>query len=80
MKPLRSNIIIEPIIEEDVSPGGIVMNKKKDITTGTVLSTGPKVIDIKTGDKILFSKYAPIKIEGESTLMIKEENVHAVIE
>jgi chaperonin GroES len=52
------------------------------VGNGKVLDNGTKVtLDVKVGDKILFGKYSgtEIKIEGEDVLILREEEVLAVL-
>jgi chaperonin GroES len=50
---------------------------------GKILTDGNvRILDVKTGDKILFGKYSgtEVKIDGEELLMMREEDIMAVIE
>lgn len=94
IKPLSNNIIIEQLKEEEKTKGGILLPQsaeKERPQQGKVISAGPgktnnqgKVIpmNVKKGDMVLFSKYSPheIKIEGKEYLVLKEEDILAIIE
>ncbi|MDK2949003.1 MAG: chaperonin GroES [Patescibacteria group bacterium] len=94
IKPLSNNIVIEQLKEEEKTKGGILLPQsaeKERPQQGKVISVGPgktnshgKVIpmNVKKGDLVLFSKYTPheIKIEGKEYLVLKEEDILAIIE
>ncbi|MFZ3054627.1 MAG: co-chaperone GroES [Minisyncoccales bacterium] len=92
IKPLSNNIIIEQIKEEKVKGDFLFQPAEKDgPKQGRVISVGPgkknsagKVVpmDVKKGDVVLFSKYAPheIKIGDKEYLVLKEEDILCVIE
>ena len=92
MKPLGNNLIVEPIEEEEVSPGGIVLpdTAKEKPQRGVVLAAGPGLrlengerqeMDVEEGDKVLFAKYGGTEIEQDDrTLMIlSEDDVLAIL-
>ena len=93
VKPLHDRILVERIDEEEKTPGGIIIpdTAKEKPSRGKVVAVGTgrktddgKVIplEVKVGDKILFGKYAgtEIKIEGKEYLMMREDEVFAIIE
>ena len=93
VRPLHDRILVERIDEEEKTPGGIIIpdTAKEKPSQGKVVAVGNgkktedgKVIplDVKVGDKILFGKYAgtEIKIEGKEYLIMREDEVFAVIE
>lgn len=94
IRPLRDQVILKPIAAEEVTKSGIVIPdtaEKEKPEQGQVLAVGPgkildngKVvpIDLKRGDKVLFSKYGPteVKVAGKEILIVKEEDILAVIE
>jgi len=94
IKPLSDHILIEPAKEEEKTKGGILLPgtmEKERPMQGTVIAVGDgrrdksgkaMPLEIKKGDKILFSEYGPtkIKVEGKEYLIAKEEDVFAVIE
>lgn len=94
LKPLYDNIIVKQLKEEEITKSGIILpdtiNKEKP-QQGEIIAIGPgkkdntgKIIEmsVKTGDKILFSRYSPneIKIDNEEYLVMKEGDVLAIIE
>jgi chaperonin GroES len=94
IKPLSDHVLIEPIKEEEKTKTGILLPEtaeKEKPEQGKVIAVGPgkknkkgdrSPIDIKIGDKVLFTKYGPaeIKVEGKEYLIAKEEDILAIIE
>jgi chaperonin GroES len=93
LKPLGSRVVLEPIEQEDVTLGGIVLPEtaKEKPQRGKVLSTGPGdrdesgkriAMDVKTGDTVLFAKYSgtEIKIDGKKLLILRESDILAIVE
>jgi chaperonin GroES len=94
IKPLREYILIEPIKEEEKTKSGIFLPdtvSKEKSEQGKVIAVGGgkktddgKIIpvSVKPGDIVLFSKYGPseIKVDGKEYLIVKEEDILAVIE
>jgi chaperonin GroES len=93
VRPLHDRIIVQRIEEEEQRVGGIIIpdTAKEKPQQGKVINVGKgrvekdgKVtpLDVKTGDTVLFGKYAgqEIKIEGNEYLIIREEEVLGVIE
>ena len=92
LQPLGDRIVVERDVVEDVTAGGIYLpeNAKDKPIRGTVVSVGDgrllgdgsrAPLQVKKGDKVLFTTYAPneIKIGGEELLLMREEDVLAVI-
>jgi chaperonin GroES len=93
LKPLGNRVVIEPIEQEEMTAGGIVLPEtaKEKPQKGTVIATGPGErdddgkhieLDVKEGDTVLFAKYAgtEIKIEGKKLLILRETDLLAIIE
>lgn len=93
IKPLSNYIFVEPLNEEKTTKSGIIIPEtaEEKPMIGKVIAVGPgktteegKLIPIslKVGDKVLFAKYAPseIKIEGQKYLVIREEDVMAILD
>lgn len=93
VRPLQDRILIKRVEEENKTKGGIIIpdSAKEKPQEGLVVAVGPgKVTDtgtrvapeVKAGDKILFGKYSgtDIKIDGVEHLILREEDVLAVIE
>ncbi len=92
IRPLHDRILVERLEEQEVKRGGIIIPdtaKEKPqegqviaVGNGKILENGTKIaLDVKAGDKILFGKYSgtEIKIDGEEFLILREDEVLAVI-
>ena len=92
VRPLHDRLVIRRIEEKETVKGGIIIPdtaKEKPqegevlaAGNGKVLENGTKVaLDVKVGDKILFGKYSgtDIKIDGEDVLILREDEVLAVL-
>jgi chaperonin GroES len=93
LKPLGSRVVVEPIEQEEVTAGGIVLPEtaKEKPQQGKVMAIGPGdrdedgdriAMDVKVGDKILFAKYSgtEIKVDGKKLLILRESDILAIIE
>ena len=93
IRPLHDRVIIKRTEEESTSPGGILIPeaaKEKPargevvaVGNGKVSDTGEvRKLDAKAGDQVLFGKYSgtEIKINGEDLLVMREEELVAIIE
>ena len=93
VRPLHDRIIVRRLEEGEQQIGGIIIpdTAKEKPQQGTVIAAGNgKVkddgkripLDVKAGDRILFGKYSgqEIKLDGEEYLIVKEDEVLAVIE
>jgi len=92
IQPLYDRVIVKRVEEEEKTKGGIIIPdtaKEKPIEglvaavgSGKSEEGGKKVpLEVKKGDRVLFSKYAgtEIQIEGEEHLIMKEEDIIAII-
>jgi len=92
IRPLHDRVIVRRMEEERTSPGGIVIpdNAAEKPVKGEVLAVGNgkimengevRPLDLKVGDKVLFGKYSgtEVKVEGEELLVMREEDVMAVL-
>src|SRR5574337_1553998 len=90
--PLHDRLLVRRIEEKETVKGGIIIPdtaKEKPqegevlaVGNGKILDNGTKVaLDVKVGDKILFGKYTgtDIKIDGEDVLVLREDEVLAVL-
>lgn len=92
VKPLHDRVVVRALEADQKTAGGIIIPEtaKEKPAQGEVIAVGPgKVKDgqkvpmqVKVGDKILYSKYSPqeVKVNGEELLIISEEDILAVIE
>ncbi len=92
VKPLNDRVLVKRIEEVQITKGGIVIpdTAKEKPIEGKVIAVGPgkmseqgqrMALQLKEGDRVLFGKYAgtEIKMEGEEFLMMREEDILAVI-
>src|SRR5678815_1600982 len=93
IRPLHDRVIVKRLDEDRTSPGGIlitdnaaekpVQGKIVAVGKGKILEDGNvRQLDVKIGDKILFGKYngTEVKVDGDELLVMREEDVMAVIE
>jgi len=92
IRPLHDRVVVRRMEEETTSAGGIVLPgsaaEKPDqgeivaVGNGQVTDNGVRALDVKVGDTVMFGKYAgtEIKVDGEELLVMKEEDIVAVIE
>ena len=93
IRPLHDRILVERIEEGEVKKGGIIIPdtaKEKPqeakviaVGNGKISDDGKKIpLDVKAGDRILFGKYSgsEVKIEDKEYLILREEDVLAILE
>ena len=93
IRPLHDRVIVQREEEERKSAGGIVIpdTAAEKPSVGEVVYAGPGKTDdagklqpmgVKVGDKVLFGKYGgtEVKVDGEDLLVMREEDIMAVIE
>ena len=93
IRPLADRIVVKRLAQEEKTKGGIIIpdTAKEKPVEGMVVATGSgkvlksgkvRPLDVKAGDRVLFSKYAgtEIKIEGEEHLIMREDDILGVIE
>jgi chaperonin GroES len=93
IRPLHDRIIVKRMEEQEVKKGGIIIpdsakekpqeGKVIAVGNGKVTDEGKRIpLDVKAGDKILFGKYSgsEVKVEDEEYLILREEDVLAIIE
>ncbi len=92
IRPLHDRVIVKRIDEEETTKGGIIIpdtakekpaeGKIVAVGDGKILENGKKQpLEVKKGDKVLFGKYAgtDINIEGEEHLIMREEDIIAIL-
>ena len=92
IRPLHDRVLVKRLEQQEQVRGGIIIPdtaKEKPqegevmaVGNGKVLESGTKVpMDVKAGDKVLFGKYSgtDIKIDGKEFLILREDEVLAVI-
>src|SRR5262249_33420366 len=93
IRPLYDRILVKRLAEQERTAGGLYIPdtaKEKPVEAqvvavghGKVLEDGTiRKLEVKPGDKILFSKYSgnDVKIEGEEHLILREEDILAIVE
>ena len=93
LKPLFDNVVVEHVEQDDKTTGGIFLPdtaKEKPqegrvlaVGSGRTLDNGTKLaMDVKVGDRIIYSKYSgsEIKLEGTEYLIISEKDVLAIVD
>jgi chaperonin GroES len=93
VRPLHDRLIVKRLEEEEKTKGGIIIpdTAKEKPIEGKVIAVGKGKLtedgttipmEVKKGDRILFAKYAgtEVKIDGEEHLIMKEDDVFAIIE
>ncbi len=93
LRPLHDRVIVKRMEEERTTPGGIVIpdsaaekpirGEVLAVGNGKILDNGEvRALDVKAGDKVLFGKYSgtEVKVEGEDVLVMREDDIMAVIE
>ena len=92
VRPLGDRVLVEPAPAEEKTVSGIIIpdTAKEKPIEGKVIGVGPgkmsdagnrMALQLKEGDRVLFGKYAgtEIKMEGEEYLMMREEDILAII-
>jgi chaperonin GroES len=92
VRPLHDRLLVRRIEEKETAKGGIIIPdtaKEKPqegevlaVGNGKILENGTKLaLEVKVGHKILFGKYSgtDIKIEGEEVLILREDDVLAIL-
>jgi len=93
IRPLHDRVIVKRIEEEEKTKGGIIIpdTAKEKPIEGKVVAVGAgklmdngktQPLEVKKGDRILFGKYAgtDIKIEDAEHLIMREEDIIAIVE
>jgi len=93
IRPLHDRIIVKRIKEEETTKGGIIIpdTAKEKPSEGKVIAVGKgkllengkiQPLEVKKGNKVLFGKYAgtEVKIDGEEHLIMREDDIIAIVE
>ena len=93
IRPLHERVLVKRLEEEEVSKGGIIIpdSAKEKPAEGEIVAIGNgrisdegKVtpLDVKVGDKILFSKYSgtDVNVDGAEFLIMREDDILAIFE
>lgn len=92
LKPLGNRLIVEPVEQEERTAAGIILPEtaKEKPQKGVVLAVGPGArneqgerlpMEVKVGDTVLYSRYGgtEVKVDGRTLLILREEDVLAII-
>ena len=93
LKPLGGRVIVEPIEQEEMTAGGIILPEtaQEKPQEGKILASGPGerdeagnriAMEVKVGDKVLYAKYSgtEVKVDGKKLLILRESDILAVVE
>ena len=93
LRPLHDRVIVKRLDNERKTASGIVIpdSAAEKPDQGEVLAVGPGKktedgtrvpVDLKVGDKVLFGKYSgqSVKVDGDELLVIREDEIFAVIQ
>ncbi|RVU83950.1 co-chaperone GroES [Leucothrix sargassi] len=93
IRPLHDRVVVRRTEEERTTASGIIIpdsatekpNRGEIIAVGNgkITDSGDvRAMDVKVGDQVLFGQYGgtPVKVDGEELLMMKEDDILAVIE
>ena len=93
LRPLHDRVVVKRMEEERTSPGGIVIpdsatekpikGKVMAVGNGKITDSGDvRKLDVKKGDEVLFGKYSgtEVKVDGDELLVMREDDIMAVIE
>jgi chaperonin GroES len=84
LKPLGDRVVIEPIEQDSMTAGGIVLpdTAKEKPQEGTVLAVGPDVeAELAEGDRVMYAKYAgtEVKMDGKEVIILREDDILAIV-
>ncbi|MBI4247448.1 MAG: co-chaperone GroES [Candidatus Rokubacteria bacterium] len=93
IRPLHDRILVTRVAEQEVGRGGIIIpdtakekpqeGKVVAVGNGKMTEDGKRIaLDVRAGDRILFGKYSgnEVKIENDEYVIMREEDVFAILE
>ena len=92
LKPLADRVILKMVEAEETTKGGIILtgSAKEKPDVAEVLAVGPGgmvdgkevVMNVKPGDKVIYSKYAgtEVKIDGQEIIIVRQSDIVAIVE
>ena len=94
IKPLANRVVVSPVKEKEKTESGILLpqtaredkpeqGKVEAVGPGKLLSSGKRSpLSVKKGDTVIFSKYGPneVKVDNKKYLIVKEEDILAILE
>ena len=90
--PLFDRVVLKPLVAEETTKSGIVLpgQAKEKPQEAEVIAVGPGgvvdgkevVMQVKVGDKVIYSKYAgtDVELEGEKYIIVKQNDILAIVE
>ena len=92
LKPLADRVVVKLVEAEETTKGGIILTgaAKEKPEVAEVLAVGPGgmvdgkeiVMNVKPGDKVIYSKYAgtEVKIDGQELIIVRQSDILATVE
>lgn len=92
IRPLADRVVIRSIEAEETTKGGLILtgSAKEKPQMSEILAVGPGgmvdgkevVMNVKVGDKVIYSKYAgtEVKFDGEEYIIVRQSDILAVVE
>ena len=92
IRPLHDRVVVRRMEEETTTAGGIVLpgsaaekpaqGEIVAVGNGQITDNGVRALDVKVGDQVMFGKFSgtEVKVDGEELLVMREEDIVAVIE
>lgn len=80
IRSLRNQLIVKVILQER-SDGGVILPDYKQKKEAEVISVGPKVLDVKPGDRVMVQPMAgvPFRFEGQDLVMVLDDQIVGVM-
>ena len=92
VKPLGDRVVIKNVEAEETTKGGLILTSaaKEKPQMAEVIAVGPGgmvdgkevVMQVKVGQKIIYSKYAgtEVKLDGDEMILVRQSDILAVVE
>ena len=92
LKPLGDKVVLKQMVEEETTKSGIILAgaAKEKPQQAEVIAVGPGgnidgkevVMQVKVGDKVIYSKYAgtDVELDGEEYIIVKQNDILAIVE
>ena len=92
LKPLGDRVLVEPVEEQEVKKGGIIIpdTAQEKPQEGKIIAVGngakgddgkSQALDVKKGDKVLYGKWSgtEVKVDGKDLLIMKESDIMGIV-
>ncbi len=92
LKPLGDRVVLKQCVAEETTKSGIVLPTSSQdkpqyaevvaVGPGTVVDGEKVIMEVKEGDKVIYSRYAgtDVKLEDVEYIVIKQSDIHAIVE